>query len=126
MTRRLFVGGMSFRTDENSLREAFSEFGTVTDVAVIRDRETGQHRGFGFVTFDDEQDAEHAASMLDGTDLDGRRLKVSEAEDKKNAARSPRPDQNRKPRRAEPSRRPADQVEVIVIRRPKQKGPSPK
>lgn len=54
MTKRLFVGGLAWATDEKALRDAFGRFGEVTDAAVILDPQTGKSRGFGFVTFNEE------------------------------------------------------------------------
>ena len=79
MSIRLFVGGLSFSTDNEGLRRGFERFGTVDDVAVINDRETGRSRGFGFVTFAERADGERAIQEMDGSDLDGRTLRVNEA-----------------------------------------------
>lgn len=77
--KKLFVGGISWGTDDDMLREAFAAFGAVSDARVIYDRETGRSRGFGFVTFDEENDASEAISEMDGTELDGRTIRVNEA-----------------------------------------------
>ena len=82
MGLRLFVGNLSFNTDENVLREAFSAHGGVTDVAVIMDRETGRSRGFGFVTMADANGAKAAQQALDGAQMGGRPLRVNEAEER--------------------------------------------
>lgn len=82
MSKKLFVGGLSWSTDNDGLREAFERFGEVSDVRVITDRETGRSRGFGFVTFSDSDAAKQAMSEMDGTSLDGRSIKVNEAEEK--------------------------------------------
>ncbi len=81
MQNKLYVGGLAWATDSSGLENAFSSFGTIEEAKVITDRETGRSRGFGFVTFADEGDAEKALS-LNGTELDGRELKVNIAEDK--------------------------------------------
>ena len=83
MSKKLFVGGLSWNTTDEALRESFAAFGVVTDAKVITDRETGRSRGFGFVTFDVDAEALAAASALDGTILDGRTIRVNEAEDKR-------------------------------------------
>lgn len=75
---KIYVGNMNFDTDEARLRETFSEFGAVEDVAVITDRETGRPRGFGFVTMPDDA-ARAAIEALNGKELDGRTLTVNEA-----------------------------------------------
>jgi RNA recognition motif-containing protein len=82
MGRKIFVGGLSWNTNDDSLRQAFERFGNVDDAKVIQDRDTGRSRGFGFVTFSDEDGAQKAISGMDGKELDGRTIKVNEAEDK--------------------------------------------
>jgi cold-inducible RNA-binding protein len=82
MSSKLFVGGLSWDTNDRSLADAFSQFGTVTEAKVISDRDTGRSRGFGFVTFDAPADAQRAIAEMDGTDLDGRTIRVNQAEDK--------------------------------------------
>lgn len=84
---KLFVGGLSFRTDENTLRNAFAAHGEVTDARIITDRETGRSRGFGFVTYLSEADAETALSKLNGQVLDGRVIRVDRASNRPPAAR---------------------------------------
>ncbi len=83
MAKKLFVGSMSWDTTADSLRQAFSQFGEVTDAVVINDRETGRSRGFGFVTFSDEGDATKAINEMNGTELDGRTINVNEAQEKR-------------------------------------------
>ncbi|MBI5610393.1 MAG: RNA-binding protein [Deltaproteobacteria bacterium] len=85
MGNKLFVGGLSWDTNDASLRAAFSTCGTVTDAKVITDRETGRSRGFGFVTMADEAATREAIARMDGQAVDGRNVKVSEAQE-----RSPR------------------------------------
>lgn len=80
---KLFVGGLSWGTDDNGLRTAFEEFGEVVEAKVITDRETGRSRGFGFVTFADDNDAQTAMAEMNGTELDGRTLNVNEARDRR-------------------------------------------
>jgi hypothetical protein len=82
MTKKLFVGGLSWNTDDNGLRTAFGRFGTVVDAKVITDRETGRSRGFGFVTFSEGEAADEAIRAMDGAELDGRAVRVNEAEEK--------------------------------------------
>ncbi len=82
MSKRLFVGGLSWGTDDEGLRQAFETFGEVTDVKVITDRETGRSRGFGFVTFTDDSAANNAINEMDGTELDGRMIRVNEAQER--------------------------------------------
>lgn len=82
MASKLFVGGLSWDTNDQGLAAAFGEFGVVTEAKVICDRDTGRSRGFGFVTFDAPADAERAMAEMDGTTLDGRTIRVNQAEDK--------------------------------------------
>ncbi|KAI7981827.1 hypothetical protein LOK49_Contig11G00032 [Camellia lanceoleosa] len=76
---KLFIGGLSYGTDDQSLRDAFSGFGDVVDAKVITDRETGKSRGFGFVNFTSDESATSAMSSMDGQPLDGRTVRVSYA-----------------------------------------------
>ena len=79
---KLFIGGISYSTDEMSLREAFARYGEVVDARVIMDRETGRSRGFGFITFATTEDASSAIQAMDGQDLHGRRIRVNYAAEK--------------------------------------------
>jgi heterogeneous nuclear ribonucleoprotein A1/A3 len=76
---KLFVGGLAWGTTDDNIKEAFSAFGEVTEVKIICDRDTGRSRGFGFVTFATDQDAEAALQALDGRDLAGRTIRVNYA-----------------------------------------------
>ncbi len=80
--KKLFVGGLSFNTTDDGLREAFEAFGDVTEAKVITDRETGRSRGFGFVSFTDASAADAAIAGMNDKDLDGRTIRVNEAEEK--------------------------------------------
>jgi len=80
---RLFVGGLSWDTTEDTLREAFERIGAVADVAIMTDRDTGRSRGFGFVTMADLRDAKQAIEEMDGYELDGRVLAVDTATERK-------------------------------------------
>ena len=82
MGNKLFIGGLSWNTGDEELRSAFEKFGAVDDAKVITDRDTGRSRGFGFVTFSDGDAAQTAISEMDGVDLDGRNIKVNEAQEK--------------------------------------------
>ncbi|MBP6217839.1 MAG: hypothetical protein KA436_04555 [Oligoflexales bacterium] len=82
MGKKLFVGGLSWGTDDEMLRASFEKFGEIEEAKVITDRETGRSRGFGFVTFSDDDAALNAISEMDGHAIDGRTVKVNEANDK--------------------------------------------
>ena len=82
MSTKIFVGGLSWNTDDEGLRNEFSRFGDVQDARVITDRDTGRSRGFGFVTFSDADSVSKAISEMDGKEFDGRTIRVSEAEEK--------------------------------------------
>ena len=82
---KLYVGGLSWNTNENLLRESFEGYGEVEDVRIITDRDSGRSRGFGFVSFVNREDAVSAMEALNGTELDGRSITVNEAR-----AREPR------------------------------------
>ena len=82
MAKKLFVGGLSWDTTDDGLRQAFASYGEITEAKVITDRDTGRSRGFGFVTFAQDEDAKSAMSKMDGTSLDGKNIKVNEAQEK--------------------------------------------
>jgi hypothetical protein len=82
---RLYVGNLAFHTTEDTLLASFSKFGEVSDVKLVIDRETGRSRGFAFVTMGTPESAAKAIAEMDGQQLDGRPLRVNEAE-----ARPPR------------------------------------
>jgi len=79
MAVKLFVGGLSFSTSSERLREAFAGFGEVQSATVVMDRDTGRSRGFGFVEMATGEEANAAVSRLNGTELDGRQIKVEVA-----------------------------------------------
>lgn len=80
---KLFVGGLSHDTDDRSLRTAFAELADVVEAVVITDRDTGRSRGFGFVTLASHKEAPRVVKALDGSDLDGRRIVVNVATDRR-------------------------------------------
>jgi cold-inducible RNA-binding protein len=82
MNSKLYVGNMSFNTTEAELRDAFGQFGSVTDVYIANDRETGRPRGFAFVTFSTDVESKAAIEKMNGADLGGRALTVNEAKPK--------------------------------------------
>jgi len=76
---RIYVGNLSYSTDEEALRSKFSEFGEVEEATIISDYDTGRSRGFGFVTMPNDAEANAAIEALSSQELDGRSLKVNEA-----------------------------------------------
>ena|SRR5215510_13791702 len=78
MTKKIYVGNLSFQTTENDLNDLFATFGAVEAVSIITDRDTGRSKGFGFVTMN-QDGAEQAISQLNGTEHNGRALTVNEA-----------------------------------------------
>ena len=79
MAVKLFVGGLSFSTSNERLREVFAATGNFESAAVVTDRDTGRSRGFGFVEMATPEDAEQAISKLNGTSVDGRTIQVERA-----------------------------------------------
>lgn len=78
----IFVGNLSFKTTQDELHAAFSQYGNVERVNIVTDRETGQPRGFAFVEMSDRNAAETAISQLNGADMNGRAINVNEARPK--------------------------------------------
>lgn len=79
---KIFIGNLSFNTDQSALSALFGSIGQVEEVSIPTDRETGRPRGFGFVTFESQQEAQKALS-LDGKEVDGRNIVVKMVEDKR-------------------------------------------
>jgi cold-inducible RNA-binding protein len=88
MSNRIYVGNLSFNTDEHSLESTFSRYGQTQEVKLVMDRETGRSRGFAFVSMADVDSARKAIAELDGQMLDGRALRVREAEERSSGGRS--------------------------------------
>jgi RNA recognition motif-containing protein len=82
MGTRLYVGNLSFSSTAETVRQAFAQIGEVTDVHLVTDRMTGQSRGFAFVTMGSPAEAQNAIQAMNGTNLDGRPLRVNEAEER--------------------------------------------
>jgi RNA recognition motif-containing protein len=82
MSKRLFIGNLSFDTNELELRDLFTQNGTVVDLKVVTDRETGRSRGFAFVEMSSQDEATNAISELNGREFGGRTIKVNEAEER--------------------------------------------
>lgn len=88
MAKKLYVGGLSYSTTDEALKDAFAQAGAVESAVVIMDRMSGRSKGFGFVEMATEEEAQAAIEMWSGKELDGRTVKVDEA----------RPMENRPPR----------------------------
>ena len=82
MAKKIYVGNMSYNTSEDTLRQLFAQYGEVVSVNVITDRYTGRAKGFGFVEMASDDAARAAMGALNGREVDGRQLKVNEANDK--------------------------------------------
>ena len=90
MGKRLYVGNLPFSATEDSMKEAFSQFGTVESVTLIMDNDSGQSKGFGFLELATQQEADNAIAKMNGHEMDGRTLKVSEAKPKADRDSGPR------------------------------------
>lgn len=92
MSKKIYVGNLSYSTTEETLRNQFSQFGEVETVTIIMDKITNRSKGFGFVEMTDDDAARDAISTLNQKDIDGRKVRVNEAEERKSC---PRFDNNR-------------------------------
>jgi len=79
MAKKLYVGGLSYSTNEESMKDHFSQAGTVESASIIIDRATGRSKGFGFVEMSSDEEATRAIEMFNGQEFEGRKLNVSEA-----------------------------------------------
>ncbi|MGE4233167.1 MAG: RNA recognition motif domain-containing protein [Bacteriovoracia bacterium] len=79
MSKKLYVGNLPFSLDESSLEQLFAQSGTVVSAKIITDRGTGRSKGFGFVEMANDNEADNAISSLNGKDIEGRAINVSEA-----------------------------------------------
>jgi RNA recognition motif-containing protein len=79
MSKKLFVGSLEWGVTSEDLQQAFGQYGAVEDAVVIKDKFSGRSKGFGFVTFTNDEDATKAVTELNGTDIKGRKIMVSEA-----------------------------------------------
>ena len=96
MDNKLYVGNLPFNTTEEDLRTMFSQAGTVVSVSLIKDRDTGRSRGFAFVEFNTQAEAEKAVSLFNNTPLDNRALKVNLARPREDSGKFRRPGGNRR------------------------------
>lgn len=79
MAKKLYIGGLSYSTSEDALRDAFAQAGNVASASIITDKMSGRSRGFGFIEMSTDEEAQSAISMWNGKELDGRTLTVNEA-----------------------------------------------
>ncbi|RJQ13491.1 RNA-binding protein [Candidatus Parcubacteria bacterium] len=79
MAKKLYVGGLSYDTNESTLKEMFAEAGAIESVTIIMDKMTGRSKGFGFVEMPSDEEAAKAIEMFNGKELDGRKITVNEA-----------------------------------------------
>ena len=98
MGSKLYVGNLSFDTTDQDLEQAFSEYGEIASAIVVRDRDTDRSRGFGFVEFAQEADAQKAKEAMNGKEVGGRALKVDEARAPRERGRSSSGGYNRRER----------------------------
>jgi len=82
MAKKLYVGGLPYSYNETKLRELFQAYTSISSVQLISDKFSGQSKGFGFIEFDDSEEADKAIASLNGTDCEGRSLTVNEARPK--------------------------------------------
>ncbi|MBI2592100.1 RNA-binding protein [Candidatus Saccharibacteria bacterium] len=85
---KLFVGGLPFATTDDELKELFSAHGTVASATVVRDRDSGRSKGFGFVEFEKDEEGKAAEKALNGTEVGGRSISVAEARPKEDRPRT--------------------------------------
>ncbi|KNG46505.1 glycine-rich rna-binding protein [Stemphylium lycopersici] len=79
---KLFIGGLAWHTDDQALRQKFEEFGQVEEAVVVKDRDTGRSRGFGFVRYAQDTEADAAMQAMNNEEFDGRRIRVDKASDR--------------------------------------------
>jgi RNA recognition motif-containing protein len=87
MGSKVYVGNINYRTSDEALRQIFTEYGNVESVHLAKDRESGRFRGFAFIDMSSKDEATEAIKALDGKEIDGRQLRVKEAEDRPRTAR---------------------------------------
>ena len=92
MSKKVYVGNLDFSVDNEKFKGMFSEFGEIEEATVIQDKFSGRSKGFGFVTFSNDEDADKAIAEMNDKEVDGRKLKVNEAKPMD-------PDRPRPPRR---------------------------
>src|SRR5438105_1469829 len=88
MAKKLYVGNLSYEVTEDELSQLFSQCGQVTGARIVKDKDTGKSKGFGFVEMPNDDEATHAITRMNGHDLKGRPIMVEEARDKPGGGRS--------------------------------------
>lgn len=83
VSNKIYVGNIKFTLKEENIRQIFSVYGAIQDLKMVHDRETGNFRGFAFITYGDPSEAQEAVAQMNGQPVDGRNLKVTFAEDKR-------------------------------------------
>jgi len=83
---KLFIGGLAWHTDDQTLRSKFEEFGQVQEAIVVKDRDTGRSRGFGFVRFSQDSEADNAIQNMNNIEFDGRTIRVDKASERTGGA----------------------------------------
>lgn len=96
--KKIYIGNLSYQTTEQQLETAFAEHGTVASVSIVRDRQTGNSRGFGFVEMESDEEASAAIASLNGAQIDGRTLTVNEARPRRDRPRGGREHRGRERR----------------------------
>jgi RNA recognition motif-containing protein len=86
MSKKVYVGNLPWKVDDNGLKDIFSQYGDIEEAVVIREKYSRRSKGFGFVTFVNDADADKAISEMDGKEVEGRALKVNEARPMENSA----------------------------------------
>lgn len=79
MSKKLYVGNLDFGVDDGKLKELFAEFGEIEEAVVLKDKFSGRSKGFGFVTFVNDEEADKAVSEMNDKEVEGRKLRVNEA-----------------------------------------------
>lgn len=87
MSKKVFVGNLDFKTNSEKLNDMFSDFGDIEDSVIVSDKDTRRSKGFGFVTFSEDSDAEKAISEMNGKEINGRKITVNAAEEKEERPR---------------------------------------
>lgn len=110
MSKKIFIGNLNFKIKVENLDEMFSKFGEIEDSVIISDRDTGRSKGFGFVTFVEDESANKAVEELNEKEMDGRKITVNIAKEREESSR----DRPRFQRREEPESDPTSRFYTTV------------